>query len=409
MDTPLYLFCAASGWLAFAYKLRDLRHDPTNRVLRAMVYAFCSFAVAITLAVPPIAATVDAGTGLPNLARIVSHAAVMSIAAHAELLLLFLALPAERAAPRARLRLWASTAAFGVLAALWLATLPMDPPVDLDIHDGANPTVAVYMTLYLAVFVAYCADIARLCWRFARVSPRSWLRLGLRVTATGAGVALVYCTSKAGYLAAYRFGYQPAGEPEINSVLVTISAMLMLVGLTLPTWGPRVDAASGWVARLVCWRRLDPLWRAVVAAQPHLVLDERAHHWRVALRDLDYALHRRITEIRDGRLALRPYIDERVGRVAGDLAAEAGLPPDRRTVVVEAAMLAAGTRAARSGTPAVRPDGSCPHSPVGGYLGEIRWLTRVARAFRRSPVVATSLARTARFEPDGQGTVAPVP
>ncbi|MDG4830872.1 hypothetical protein O7627_16365 [Solwaraspora sp. WMMD1047] len=400
MDTPLYLFCALSGWLAFAYKLRDLRQDPANRVLRAMVYAFCSFAVAITLAVPPIARTVDQLTGLPNLARILSHGGVMSIAAHAELLLLFLAMPAERAAPRARLRLWASTAAFGVLAALWLTTLPMDPPVDLDIHDGDSPTVAVYMTIYLAVFVAYCADIARLCWRFARVSPRSWLRLGLRVTATGATFALVYCTSKACYLAAYRLGYQPVGEPEINSVLVTISALLMLVGMTVPTWGPRADAAAGWLARLRAWRRLGPLWRAVVAVQPHLVLDERAHRWPVALRDLDYALHRRITEIRDGRLALRPYIDERIGPVAAGLAAAAGLAPDRRMPVVEAALLAAGVRAARSRTPAARPDRTRPHSPVGGYLGEIHWLTRVATEFRRSPVVAGTLDRTVQFAPD---------
>ncbi|MFD0821504.1 MAB_1171c family putative transporter, partial [Micromonospora zhanjiangensis] len=361
METALYAICAAAGWLAFGYKLRDLRSDRDNRVLRAMVYAFGSFAAGVTLAILPLAAAVDTSTGLPNLAKVLAHAGVMSVAAQAEVLLLFLALPGERAAPRARLRLLMSAGAYAALVGLWLVTLAAGAPVALTVEYARVPAVLAYLVVYLCVFVAYSADIARLCWRFARVAARPWLRRGLRVTAMGAVFGLAYCASKAGYLVGYRLGAHPAGEQRVAAVLVTISALLMIVGLTLPAWGPAVDLALTWSRRQVAWRRLGPLWTAVTAAQPQLVLDDGVRRTGVAFRDIDYALHRRITEIRDGRLALRPYIDERVTEAAAELLAGSGLPAAERAAVLEATMIAAGVRGLRTGTVAERPDRSDPY------------------------------------------------
>lgn len=395
MDTALYAVCAAAGWLAFGYKVRDLRRDRDNRVLRAMVCSFFSFAAGVSLAIPPIATGVDTLTGLPNLAKLLSHAGVMSIAAQAEVLLLFLALPAERAAPKARRRLWVSAGAFAVLVGLWLVTLSVRPPAQLTVEYARTPAVAGYLIVYLCAFVVYSADIARLCWRFARVSSRPWLRRGLRVTAVGAAFALAYCASKAGYLIGYRLGHRPTGEREVAAVLVTISALLMIVGLTLPAWGPAIDRSLTWLARLRAWRRLEPLWAAVTGVQPHLVLDDQAHRAKVAFRDIDYALHRRITEIRDGRLALRPYIDRRVTEASTELLAGSDLPAEGRAAVTEAAMIAAGVRGLRAGAVAELPAHADPYDPPGGYPGEIAWLTRVARAYAGSEIVSRALARTA--------------
>ncbi|MDG4766030.1 hypothetical protein O7632_18260 [Solwaraspora sp. WMMD406] len=387
MDTLLYPVCAAAGWLAFGYKLRDLRRDRDNQVLRAMVYAFCAFSTGITFAIPAIAQAVEQATGLPNLAKLLAHAGVMAVAANSEILLLFLALPPATASHRARRRIVASTCAFALLAGLWLVTLTADPPVRLVVEDAAHPAVAGYLLVYLGVFVVYAGDLARLCWRFARATPRRWLRRGLRITAFGAAAALIYCVSKAGYLVAYRLGATPAGESQIAAVLVTIGALAMLVGLTLPTWGPAVDTGRIWTRRQRSWRQLAPLWRAVTSAAPQLVLDERAHRTTVALRDIDYALHRRITEIRDGRLALRPYIDQRIARAAGRLADDAGLDDESRSALVEAAMIAAGVRQAEAGAPVSRPDLSDPYDPPDGYPGEIAWLSQVARWYGRSALV----------------------
>ncbi|MFY1631756.1 MAB_1171c family putative transporter [Solwaraspora sp. WMMB335] len=387
MDTPLYALCAAAGWLAFGYKLIDLRRDRDNRVLRAMVYAFFAFAAGVTFAVGPVAEAVDRATGLANLAKLAAHAGVMGIAANSQILLLFLARPPGVAAGRARRRVFASVLAFGLLTALWTATLGSSQPVRLAVEDARHPTVASYLLVYLGVFVYYCADVARLCWHFSHVTPRRWLRRGLRVAAVGAVTGLLYCAVKAGYLLAYWLGRRPGGEQEIAAVLVTTSALAMLAGFTLPTWGPAVDRGRVWVQRQRSWRRLAPLWHAVAVAAPHLVLDERAHHRIVAFRDIDYALHRRITEIRDGRLALRPYIDERVAAAAGRLAATAGLVGDSRTALVEATMIAAGSRQARAGAPARQPDFTEPHDPPGGYPGEVAWLSRVAHWYARRELV----------------------
>ncbi|MFY1650301.1 MAB_1171c family putative transporter [Solwaraspora sp. WMMB762] len=395
MDIPLYAVCAAAGWLAFGYKLGDLRRDRDNRVLRAMVYAFCSFAAGVTVAVRPVAEAVDRITGLPNLAKLLAHAGVMGVAANSEILLLFLALPPAVAARRVRRRVIASMTAFGLLTVLWATTLAGAAPIRLVVEDAAHPAVAGYLVVYLIVFVCYAADLARLCWRFSLVTPRRWLRRGLRITAFGATAALLYCATKAGYLVAYRVGREPAGEPQIAAVLVTVGALSMLIGLTLPTWGPAMDTGRTWLRRHRSWRRLAPLWRAVSAAQPHLVLDDRAHHRRVALRDIDYALHRRITEIRDSRLALRPYIDRRIAPTADRLAAAAGLTGPDRTALVEAAMIAAGVRQAATGTPVREPDFSEPHDPPNGYPGEIAWLSRVTEWFSRSPLVDQVLAAAA--------------
>jgi len=393
MDTVLYAFCAAAGWSAFGYKLRDLRRDPDNRVLRAMVFAFLAFSAGITLSVPPVATTVDSLTDLPNLAKLLSHAGVMAVAANSEILLLFLAMPAPQATRRARHRLGASVTAFALLTALWLGTLRADPPPRLVVEHAGSPLVAAYLVVYLSVFVAYAADLARLCWRFSLVTPRPWLARGLRLTAAGAAASLVYCASKTGYLLAYRSGHQPPGEPLIAAALVTVGALLMIAGLTLPTWGPGVDTVVAWVGRYRAWRRLGPLWRAVTATQPHLVLDERAHRVSVALRDVDYALHRRITEIRDARLALRPYLDQQVASAARRLGAQAGLDDETLTAVTEAALLAAGVRRARVGTLAGEPCHTESHDPPGGYPGEVAWLSQVA-TYIGSPLVDRAVAET---------------
>ncbi|MEV1144177.1 hypothetical protein AB0I76_10900, partial [Micromonospora sp. NPDC049799] len=96
MDTLLYALCAGAGWVSFGYLLRLQRRRP-SQARRAICVAFGAFATGITLAVPPLAAGLDAATGLPNLAKVLSHGCALTIAASAEHMLLYLALPAPRA------------------------------------------------------------------------------------------------------------------------------------------------------------------------------------------------------------------------------------------------------------------------------------------------------------------------
>ncbi|WDZ82415.1 MAB_1171c family putative transporter [Micromonospora cathayae] len=394
MDTALYAVCAVAGWFAFGYMLR-LQHRQPGQVRGAICVALGAFATGITLAIPPLATGIDQASGLPNLAKVISHGCAMTIAASAEIMLLHLALPPATAAVRSRRWVWVTSGAFLAMVGLFGHTLTYAAPVLLTVEYATDPAVTAYLLIFMLVgFFAYCTDITRLCWRFARICGRPWLRRGLRITAVGAAFALLYSTNKIIYLIAYWSGYRPAGEREIASVLVTVSALLMMVGLTMPAWGPILTITRRW-DDFRSYRHLEPLWRDLVAVLPELELDTSLRRPLGAVRDIDYALTRRVAEIRDGRLALRPYMDVEVTELAGRFAEQAGLNDDERRSTIEAAHLACALRRHRAGVVAAVPHPADDlHRPAGGYAGEIAWLTRVTTAYARSPVVARTLVAT---------------
>ncbi|RKF24657.1 MAB_1171c family putative transporter [Micromonospora globbae] len=391
MDTALYAICALAGWTAFGYMLRLQRRHPSH-ARGAICVAIGAFAVGITLAVPPLAASIDRTSGLPNLAKVLSHACAMTIAASAESMLLHLALPRWKAAARTRRWILVTSCAFLTMAGLFAYTLTYDTPVLLTVEYATDPAVTAYLLVFIALgFFAYCIDISRLCWRFARICGRPWLRRGLRVTAVGAAFALLYSINKIVYLIAYWSGHRPTGEREIASVLVTISALLMMVGLTMPAWGPILTITRRW-DDFRCYRRLEPLWRDLITALPELELDASLRRPLTAVRDIDYALTRRVAEIRDARLALRPYMDARVTELAEQFAEQAELTAEEQRAAVEAAHLACALRAHCAGRAVELPQPADElHRPSGGYAGEVSWLTLVSLAYARSPVVARTL------------------
>ncbi|GIJ30320.1 hypothetical protein Vqi01_54820 [Micromonospora qiuiae] len=397
MDTLLYAVCAVAGWFAFGYMLR-LQHRQPSQARGAICVALGAFAAGITLAIPPLASSIDHASDLPNLAKVISHGCAMTIAASAEHMLLHLALPPARAAARSRLWVWATSSAFLAMVALFAYTLTYDTPVLLTVEYARDPAVTAYLLIFMVVgFFAYCTDITRLCWRFARICGRPWLRRGLRITAVGAAFALLYSTNKIAYLIAYRSGHQPTGEREIAAVLVTISALLMMIGLTMPAWGPILAITRRW-DDFRSFQRLEPLWRDLVTALPELELDTSLRRRLGAVRDIDYALTRRVAEIRDGCLALRPYMDVRVTALAEQHAKRADLTADERRATIEAAHLACALRAHHRGLSAALPlPPDDLHRPSDGYAGEISWLALVSSTYARSLVVAQTLAASRRL------------
>ncbi|SCF29276.1 hypothetical protein GA0074696_4151 [Micromonospora purpureochromogenes] len=391
MDTTLYAGCSLAGWIAFGYMLRLQRRQPSH-ARGAICVALGAFAVGITLAVPPLATAIDHASGLPNLAKVLSHGCAMTIAVSAESMLLHLALPPRTAAARVRLWMLVTGGAFLAMVGLFAHTLTYDSPVLLTVEYATDPAVTAYLLIFMTLgFFAYCIDIARLCWRFARICGRPWLRRGLRVTAVGAAFALLYSTNKIVYLVAYWNGYRPTGEREIAAVLVAISALLMMVGLTMPAWGPIFAITRRW-DDFRFYRQLEPLWRNLIAELPELELDASLRRPLTAVRDIDYALTRRVAEIRDARLSLRPYMDARVTVLAEQFAEQAEVNDDERRAAVEAAHLACALRAHRAGLAAelIQPADDL-HRPAGGYAGEVSWLTLVSTAYARSVVVARTL------------------
>lgn len=394
MDTILYAVCAAAGWIALGYMVRLQRRHPSH-ARRAICVGLAAFAAGITVAIPPVATTIDQASGLPNLAKVMAHAGALTISVNAEIMLLHFALPPATATARARKWIWVTGAAFLVMVGLFAHTLTYDQPVLLTVEYATDPVVTAYLLIFLLLgFFAYCLDITRLCWSFAKICGRPWLRRGLRITAVGAAVALLYSTNKIGYLVAYWAGYQPAGERQIAAVLVTIGALLITIGLTMPAWGPTLKITRRW-EDYHSYRRLEPLWRDLITALPELELDPALRRRLAAVRDTDYALTRRVAEIRDGRLALRPYMDISVTTLAEQFADRAGLTAEQRQAAVEAAQLACALRRRAAALVATAPQPADElHRPDGGYAGEVAWLTLVTDVYAHSPVVAQTIAAT---------------
>lgn len=132
------------------------------------------------------------------------------------------------------------------------------------------------------------------------------------------------------------------------------------------------------------WRRLRPLWEVVSQAAPQVRLPSRAG----TLLNARYRLHRRVIEIRDAELALRPYWDQRVAAEAVGAAASAGLPPETRDAIAEAAVIMTALAVRRQGLSAGGSiaAGSLISAPRNDLWSEAARLLLVADAIR-SPVV----------------------
>jgi hypothetical protein len=148
--------------------------------------------------------------------------------------------------------------------------------------------------------------------------------------------------------------------------------------------------AGTWAA----WFRLRPLWALLLDGAPDVRLPPQPGTWLAAR----YRLHRRVVEIRDAQLALRPFRDSRAAAEAAEAALSAGLPQDERDAVIEAAMIVSALGAMRNGAgPASHPDaGHGLPEPGNDLESEAGRLLRVSRAVRRSPIVRQTAGNLGR-------------
>ena len=170
-------------------------------------------------------------------------------------------------------------------------------------------------------------------------------------------------------------------------------ALLVMIGLTMPAWGPR---ASRWVRRLrrlYAYPKLRPLWVAFYQRDPSIALDDAPpptaprtaaprHSVVRVLRDPDYYIGRRIVEIRDGILALHPNLDATVAERA-HIYYRQHLTGDELGAAVEAARIRIGLE--NNTTPANQaPDNTVllNHTPA-DLDAEIAWLVKVAKHFHQ--------------------------
>jgi Family of unknown function (DUF6545) len=248
------------------------------------------------------------------------------------------------------------------------------------------PAVAAQLVLLSYYCPALCR-IAALAWRCARRVPVRHIDIGMRAVASAAVAELALILARSAALVVAASG-RPVAEPEIAAVAVAqgIAVILFIAGATVTAWFPVLEFMSRQGRMWGAYWRLHPLWATLSRAAPDVQLPPQPGT-RFNAR---YRLHRRVIEIRDAELALRPYWNREIAGQAADAARSARLPADRRDAVVEAAVIVTALDARLRGAPAphdgalAEPAGPVPHNDLGA---ETARLILVSRAIRRSPIV----------------------
>ena len=405
-------------WGMALYKLSHLIRDPASRPLRALCLALC--AITGSLTAQRLARWLDQLAGALDFGRVTANCLTLLAAAGGQAFLLYLTSADEPVRRRVR-RLAAGTATcIAAVIALYAITPPRYPVTDPYVRSGAYyhtpaPLIASYVFVHLGYVAWSCWQITLLARGYARLATRPLLRLGLRLIVAGSVVALVYVAVKLANMALWRVAARLPGLSEsIIVVCFTAAILLILVGATIPSWGPLVglERLVTWLAARRALRELAPLWTALHQVNPQIALLPEPGGWSAPIqlaREARLRLVRRVVEIRDGYLALRPYAEAGAQSAARRHAERAGLDGEVLQAAVEAAVIAVAVARQRAGCPA-RPDsgrtpldgaGPAGRTGAGNPAVEVAWLIQVARAYAASSVVAATLAELGH--PPGAG------
>ncbi|MER7674508.1 MAB_1171c family putative transporter [Kitasatospora sp. NPDC096128] len=263
-------------------------------------------------------------------------------------------------------------------------------------HGRRRYVLVAYIGLLTVHLVWRLSVFGLLIGRSARRMPPGALRSGLRLMASGTVIGLFWIAGNVNDVVDLLTTSGEIGaETAVSAVPALVCVVLMLAGATAPAWGGRLARWSRPLRARYAYRRLAPLWSALRATVPGVeLLPDTARVGRRTPHGAQFALYRRIIEIRDGQLALRPYVHPQVPSWVEEFDRSTGGARFRRrreaAATVEAAGVAAALEAAEAGHryPAGPSTGYVRSEGQGGVDEEVAWLVKVADAFTTSPAVA---------------------
>jgi hypothetical protein len=401
-------------------KLWSLDWKSCGAVQRANCWTLTSIALALASVLPQVYLAIDEFTGIPNLAGLLNtHLVVFGLWAFQPIVGQLLASGIEyrmidphlaRHMQARRKILGSRWFLIGIITILTvLFTLA---PVHETEAPGFNGLIARYgeapfMTEYTFIAAGYLGLFTFDLFLLARAGiqpglPPS-LRLRARLQAYGWIVALVLLLHECLYVVLRRLdmAYSANNSQAIRSGLIAGSIMLLMSGSFLDLYR--------WACHYHAHRQLFLLWRDLRRATPEIKLRVLFQPSRsslgdaLAVNDIQLRLQRRAMEIRDAALALRPYVNVAAIERAQHLCLVARLGEDDTRATIEAVALRSAIRTKLSGNKLEL----LPLPASGDIAGEkgavdelvereVAHLRRVARAARRSPIVAIALANMER-------------
>ncbi len=407
---------ATLAWAALAYRSPAFARRYREPGLRYFWFGLLALALGLTALLPPVYLALDQWAGISNVARPVAHGLVMVAAWCVQTFLLYLDARDARVRHSTRRDGFLLLAMLALLGVFFSQSQAEQESIDFANLYADNTAMVGYRLVLLAYLGLVMVNALRLPWRYAGVSrSRPSLHLGLRLVALGAAFGLAYIAYGVAYLIARRLGvdYLLGNGEEVPGSLLAVCITFFLVGSTMPAWGPRlgIPAVHRWVVRYRALRRLYPLWRDLCRAHPGVALVAPSSPLidAVDVRGLGFRLYRRVVEIRDARLALRPYFDPRVESCVAALSQEANLSGRSGEAVLEAVRLAAALRAKALGRKASDP--TATSGTVGGadLDSEAEFLSQVAGHYSHSRIVREAVSDLEGDDVDSATTAERIP
>ncbi|MFD7339844.1 MAB_1171c family putative transporter [Streptomyces violascens] len=345
MKDTLHPICLVIAGLGFLFLLRDLKQNRRESSLILLSLVYLSSALSFAISITPIWIRIDSTLGITNIAVPLAQSCVILVLVFQTSVLAHWALPAQKA--RRQIRLFGVTGV-AVIVGLFVLFALLTPAVqrtsDFSTYYVHNPAYKAYLSLYMAAYTTAEVYLGVVCWRHARQASNVWVVRGLRTITTGAVVVMGYCAIRIGGILGDSFGFSVARYRDIAWFCGDVGALLTLIGYFLPTLMGRVEGLRSWSRDHYALWRLEPLWRALQAAAPTIALMPAPSQIQelVRFRSVSFLLYRRVTEIRDGMIELRPYLDPRVRAKAETWHREHGLQDPDLAAAVTAEQISQG-------------------------------------------------------------------
>ncbi|MFJ7773447.1 MAB_1171c family putative transporter [Streptomyces sp. NPDC097107] len=362
------LAAAASYWVLGRGTPRPTGTWAMGALLGSFALAFATYAPLFENAVEDV---------VPHVARLMSNCA--SLAAATAVLAVSFQLNLEPAEAQRRVRLRLVLFTGSVLGMTVLFT-----------YEQMTRRSPQMYALYLLLFISYLGfaivDFLVRAVSQSRSTRRRSVRIGLRTAATGCAFALVYAVYKLTVLISLGLDFHLVPDHSKCSSLVSspcvfsvtspaLAVLLICAGLTLPAVVYPVSQARRRRWESQSFEVLGSLWQDLSAAMPNIDpdFDEATSN------DSDFLPQRRVIEINDGILALRPYRSRGVQELAQgtfDAGTEAG------AAAVEAAVVKAALAAAKAGRYADKV--ALPSAEAASrkdLRADTEWLLLVANAY----------------------------
>ncbi|MEU6312817.1 MAB_1171c family putative transporter [Streptomyces sp. NPDC047014] len=377
--TLCFVIAALSSYAALVYRLCQARRSWRDSAYRTLITTLVLQCLTFTMGAVAMGGGSFLGVG--NLAILLMHLSAVAFCVSAQIILLRWA--AADAETQRRSRYWLGTGiALNVLlvALFLLADGPGRPATDFDTGSG-RPLVLTYLLVFIVSQAVPCVTIYRQCGPYARMTDNASLRQALRLLSVAAVVLFLYCTARTVNILTAAAGVDIGLWKLASNVFSALGIVLLSLSLTNSSWGPSASRLLEWAGAYRSYRALYPLWRDLYESSPDIALEPPG----ASVSDLDYRLHRRVVEIRDGWRDLRPYIDR-----AGPGRDLPGRPvkessEELRQAYAEAAQIKRALSAKAAGTvPHDNKDaGDFDDRDTDNFGAEVAWLTQVAAAYSK--------------------------